>query len=113
MPHILQKCLAMNEELAPYFLYLAALLFSAGVFVVLSKRNLIFILIGVELILNAANIVLATFSQFDPSLNGQIFAIFSVVLTVCEVSIALAILLNIYRRSSVSDLDQLKQVGND
>lgn len=103
----------MSEQLAPYYLYLAAFLFSAGVFVVLTKRNLIFILIGIELILNSANIILATFSQFDQRLNGQIFAIFSVVLTVCEVSIALAILLNIYRRSQVSDLDKLREVGND
>ena len=102
----------MIELEAPYYLYLAAFLFSSGVYVVLTKRNLIFILIGIELILNGANIILATFSQFDQNLNGQIFAIFSIVLTVCEVAIALAVLLNIYRRSKVSDLDQLQEVGN-
>ena len=102
----------MIEQLTPYYLYLAALLFSAGVFVILTKRNFVFILIGIELILNAANLFLATFSQVDPRLNGQIFAIFSVVLTVCEVAIALAILLNVYKRSKVSDLDQLQEVSN-
>ena len=80
---------------------------------VLTKKNLVFILIGIELILNAANVMLATFSQLDSNLNGQVIAIFSVVLTVCEVSIALAILLNVYRRSKVSDLDQLREVGNE
>ena len=79
----------------------------------LTRKNLVFILIGIELILNSGNIVLASFSQYDARLNGQIMAIFSIVLTVCEVSIALAILLNIYRRSKVSDLDELQEVGND
>ncbi|MEO9485059.1 MAG: NADH-quinone oxidoreductase subunit NuoK [Ekhidna sp.] len=102
----------MNEEQIAYYLYFAALLFSAGIFVVLTKRSAIFVLIGVELILNGANVVLATFSQYDPNLNGQIFAIFAVVLTVCEVSIALAILLNIYRKSKSSNLDELTEVGN-
>ena len=102
----------MSEEYLSYYLYFAALIFSAGVFVVLTKRNAIFVLIGVELMLNGANVVLAAFSQFDQSLKGQVFAIFAVVLTVCEVSIALAILLNIYKKIKVSNLDELKEVGN-
>ncbi|WP_462248802.1 NADH-quinone oxidoreductase subunit NuoK [Ekhidna sp.] len=102
----------MSNAMIPYYLYFASLLFSAGVFVVLTKRSAIFILIGIELMLNAANIVLATFSQYDPSLNGQILAIFAVVITVCEVSIALAILLNIYRKTKVSNVDELTEVGN-
>ena len=79
---------------------------------VLTKRSAIFVLIGIELMLNGANIVLAAFSQFDPELRGQVFAIFTVVLTVCEVSIALAILLNIYRKSKASNLDEMTEVGN-
>lgn len=102
----------MNEEQVSYYLYFAALLFSSGVFVVLTKRSAIFVLIGVELMLNAANLVLATFSQFDPNLRGQVLAIFAVVLTVCEVSIALAILLNVYRKVKASNLDELREVGN-
>ena len=103
----------MIEMQATYYLYLAALLFSAGLFVVLTKRNLVFILIGVELILNAGNVLLATFSRNDVSHQGQIVAIFSVVLTVCEVSIALAILLNVYKRIKISNLDQLQEVNNE
>ena len=102
----------MNETMLTYYLYLAAFLFSAGTFVVLTRRSAIFVLIGVELMLNGANVVLAAFSQFDPSMKGQIFAIFAVVLTVCEVSIALAILLNVYRKSKASNLDELTEVGN-
>lgn len=101
----------MNEMI--YYLYFAAFLFSSGIFVVITKRNLIFVLIGIELVLNSANVLLAAFSGFDPNLNGQIFAIFSVVLTVCEVSIALAILLNVYKSNGVSNLDELTEVGNE
>lgn len=99
------------SDLGPHiYLYLAALLFSSGLFVVLSKRNAVFVLIGIELMLNGANLVLVSFSQND--LNGQIFAIFSVVLTVCEVAIALAILLNVYKKYATSDLDDLQEIGN-
>ncbi len=97
----------------PYYLYLAAFLFSVGLFVAITKRNVIFVLIGVELILNGSNLVLVTFSAFDSTLNGQIFAIFTVVLTVCEVAIALAILLNVYQYYNSSNLDELKEVGNE
>ncbi len=102
----------MNEEHLTYYLYFAAFLFSSGVFVVLTKRSAIFVLIGVELMLNGANLVLASFSQYDHDMKGQIFAIFAIVITVCEVSIALAILLNIYRKTRVSNLDELREVGN-
>ena len=102
----------MSEQMLTYYLYLAAFLFASGTYIVLTRRSAIFVLIGVELMLNGANVLLASFSQFDPAMNGQIFAIFAVVLTVCEVSIALAILLNIYRKSRVSNLDELNQLGN-
>ncbi len=103
----------MNELPIPFYYYLVAFLFSAGVFVVLTKKNAVFVLLGVELMLNAANLLLVTFSKTDPTFNGQIFAIFSVVLTVCEISIALAILLNIYRKHATSNLDELQEVGNE
>ncbi|MEM6643045.1 MAG: NADH-quinone oxidoreductase subunit NuoK [Bacteroidota bacterium] len=103
----------MIEQEQSVFLYLIAFLISAGVYVILNKRNLIFILIGIELIVNGANLLIAFFARSESTSNGQILAIFSVVLTVCEVAIALAILLSIYRRRQVSDLDQLKEIGND
>lgn len=102
----------MSELVLPYSLYLAAFIFSAGLYVVLTKRSAIFVLIGVELMLNAANVVLASFSHFDSSSTGQLFGVFAVVLTVCEVSIALAILLNVYRKGKASNLDELDKVGN-
>lgn len=110
MPHTFLKCHPMSELVPSYHLYLSALLFSAGVYVVLSKRNAVFVLIGIELILNAANLMLAVFSRTN--LYGQVFAIFSIVLTVCEVAIALAILLNIYKKYKASNLDELQEIGN-
>ncbi len=103
----------MIEMQPTYYLYLAAFLFSTGVFVVLTKKNTILILVGVELMLNAANLNLAVFSRYDKMLTGQIFAVFTVVLTVAEVSIALAILLNIYRTYRTSDPNEINEVGNE
>ena len=103
----------MSEEWSHYYLYLSALLFSSGIYVVLTRNNIVFVLIGIELILNAANMVLVVFSQFDAELNGQTFAVFSIVLTVCEVAVALAILLNVAKKNSVSNLDELREVGNE
>ena len=103
----------MSEILDLSYLYISALLFSAGVYVVITKKNLVFILIGIELMLNAGNLVLAFFSQYDAARRGQIFSIFSVVLTVCEVAIALAILLNVYKKHQISNLEELQEVGNE
>lgn len=93
-----------------YYLYLAAFLFCAGILIVMIKKNAVFVLIGIELMLNAANINLVAFSKYDPALNGQMFAIFSVVLAAAEAAIALAILLNIYRLHQTSDLDDLTEL---
>lgn len=93
-----------------YYLYLAAFLFCAGLLIVLIKKNAVFVLIGIELMLNAANINLVAFSKYDPSLSGQVFALFSVVLAAAEAAIALAILLNIYRSYQSSDLDDLTEL---
>lgn len=102
----------MEIELVHYS-YLSAFLFSAGVFIVLSKKNVIFVLIGIEMMLNSANLLLAVFSSGERAANGQIMAIFAVVLTVCEVAIALAILLNVTKYYRTSDLDELEEVGNE
>ncbi|MEM9895463.1 MAG: NADH-quinone oxidoreductase subunit NuoK [Bacteroidota bacterium] len=103
----------MKHEFLPYVLHLAAFLFCSGLYVVLVKKSSVFILVGIELMLNAANLALAAFSRSDPSLTGQLVAIFAITLTVCEVSIALAILLNIYRKMGSSNLEELKTLANE
>ena len=102
----------MGEITLTYYLVLASLLFCAGLLIILIKRNVIFVLIGIELILNAANLNLAAFSRFDQNMDGQILAIFSVVLAAAEAAIALAILLNIYKQFKTSDLDELTELEN-
>lgn len=90
-----------------YYLVLSAFLLCAGLLMVLIKKNAVFVLLGIELMLNAANLNLVAFSKFNPNLDGQIFAIFSVVVAAAEAAIALAILLNIYKKFESSDLDDL------
>lgn len=98
-------------ELSTYGLYLSALLFSTGLLIAIIKQNSIFVLIGLELILNAANLNLVIFSANDPSLQGQVMGIFVVVVGACEAATALAILLLVYRHyksSNIKDFNRLK-----
>jgi NADH-quinone oxidoreductase subunit K len=87
-------------------LYLAAFLFSTGLAIVVIKRNAIMVLLGIELMLNACNINLVTFNQkHGPSADGHIFALFVIIVAVCEAAVGLAIILRVYRyyRTSVPD----------
>jgi NADH:ubiquinone oxidoreductase subunit K len=105
-------------QLAPiglaHYLILAALLLVCGVLAILLKRNAIGILMGVELILNAANINLVAFNRFrfpgsladGPALDGQIFALFVIVLAAAEAAVALAIFLNFYNNFSSIDVER-------
>ena len=94
------------------FLVVSAGLFCIGLFIVLSKRNAILVLIGVELMLNAANLNLVAFGKYDKLNNGgQIFVLFSITLAAATTAVALAIILNIYKRYKTIDpnkIDNLK-----
>jgi len=102
----------MTQIPLTYYLILSAFLLCSGLLIVLIKKNAVFVLIGIELMLNAANLNLVAFSKFDPDLNGQVFAIFSEVISAAEADIALAILLNIYKTYDSSDLDDLNTLEN-
>jgi len=82
-----------------YYLGLAAVLFSIGLFGVITRRNVIGILMSLELMFNAANINFVTFNKFllNDALTGQLFAIFIVVVAAAEAVVGLAIVLLIYR----------------
>jgi len=97
----------MTEMGLQHYLFLACFLFCAGLLIVLIKKSAIFVLMGIELMLNAAHLNLAAFSKYDEALQGQMFAVFSVVLAAAEAAIALAILLNIHRKHKTTDLDEL------
>ena len=86
------------------FLILSAALFCIGLFMLVSKRNAIQILIGIELMLNAAILNLVAFGKYDRFNNGgQMFALFAIVLAAATTAVALAIILNVYRRYKTID----------
>jgi NADH:ubiquinone oxidoreductase subunit K len=93
------------------FLIIGALLFSCGLLAILTKRNAIGILMGVELILNAANINFVAFAFFrDPDLNGVLIALFVFVIAVAEAAVALAIILNVYRTMNTINVDEVSNL---
>jgi NADH-quinone oxidoreductase subunit K len=102
----------MTEIALNHYLIVAAALFSAGLVVVLIKRSTVFVLMGIELMLNAAHINFAAFSRYDPQIQGQVFVVFSIALAASEAAVALAILLNVYRRFGTTQLDELTDLKN-
>jgi NADH-quinone oxidoreductase subunit K len=94
-----------------HFMFISAALFCIGLYVVLTKRNAIQILIGIELMLNAGILNLVAFSRFDKMANGgQMFAIFAIVLAAATTAVALAIILNVYRRYKTIDPGQINRL---
>jgi len=94
-----------------HFLIVSGMLFSFGVFAVLTRRNAIMVLMGIELILNAANINFIAFSRYSTgTLDGQVIAIFVIILAAAEAAIALAIVLNIYQNFNTVNVDELNRL---
>ncbi|HEY2945629.1 MAG TPA: NADH-quinone oxidoreductase subunit NuoK [Vicinamibacteria bacterium] len=92
--------------LQPYLIVSAAL-FSLGMLGILTRRNAVNVLMGVELVLNSANLNLVAFSRFGSgNLQGQLFAVFVIVIAAAEVAVALAIVLTLYRLRRTSNLDE-------
>ena len=90
-----------------HYLLLSAALFSLGIFGVLTRKNAVNVLMGIELILNSANINLIAFSRYSSNgLDGQMFAVFVIVVAAAEVAVALAIVLTMYRLLRTVSLDQ-------
>ena len=86
-----------------HFLGIAALLFTLGVYTVLTRRNAVAILMGIELILNSANLNLVAFNRFTKvGLQGQLFAVFVIIMAAAEAAVALAIVLNLYKNIQLS-----------
>ena len=94
-----------------HLLYLSAFLFSVGLVVVFTKRNAIVILLGIELMLNAANLNLVAFNHTQPELfDGQIFALFVIIVAVCEAAVGMAIVLRVYHFYSTTVPDQISEL---
>ena len=97
----------------PYnYLYVAGLLFTIGTIGVIVRRNAIVVFMCIELMLNAANLTLVTFSRINGTLEGQVTAFFTMVVAACEVVVGLAIIIAIYRSrrsASIDDASLLKR----
>ncbi|WP_461453222.1 NADH-quinone oxidoreductase subunit NuoK [Mucilaginibacter sp.] len=96
------------------FLVVSAALFCIGLFMVVSKSNAIQILIGIELMLNAAILNLVAIGKYDRFNNGgQIFALFAIVLAAATTAVALAIILNVYRRYKTIDPNKVDKLRDE
>jgi NADH-quinone oxidoreductase subunit K len=94
-----------------HFLILAALLFSLGLLIIITKRNTIMVLLGIELMLNASNLNLVAFNQLKPgSVDGQMFALFVIIVAVSEAAVGLAIVLQIYQYYQTSIPDSVNDL---
>ena len=91
-----------------HFLIISVILFGLGLFALVSRRNAILVLMGIELMLNAANINIIAFSRFGGlGVDGQVISIFVIILAVAEAAIALAIVLIIYNNFSTINIDEV------
>ena len=103
----------MMEVGLAHYLTVGAILFSLGIFAVMTRRNAVALLMGVELILNGANVSFVAFSRYvETSIDGHIMAAFVIVLAAAEAAVALAIVLAMFRNFGtvhVDSVDSLKQ----
>lgn len=100
----------MNVGLT-HFLTVGAVLFSLGLFAVMSRRNAVGILMGVELMLNAANLNFVAFSRYvEHGVNGQVMAAFVIVLAAAEAAVALAIVLAMFRNFGTVFADTVQRL---
>lgn len=94
------------------FLIISAIVFTLGIFTILYKKNAVGILMGVELILNSVNLNFIAFAKYvDVGINGQLVAIFIIILAASEAAVALAIILSLYRERATIDVtlvDEMK-----
>ena len=91
-----------------HFLIVSAAIFALGLYAIITRRNAILVLMGIELVLNAANINFVAFARYGGgNLDGQVAAIFVIILAAAEAAIALAIVLNIYHRFQTINVDEV------
>ena len=93
-----------------YYLILSAMLFCVGLAGALTRRNAILVLVGIELMLNAANLNFIAFWRYNPdpeALNGMMFVIFSIAVAAAEAAVGLALVIAIYRHYKTINLDKV------
>ena len=94
-----------------HFLVISSILFCLGIFGIVTRKNAVMVLMGIELILNSANINFIAFARYgDYGFQGQLIALFVIVLAAAEAAIALAIVLNIYKTFSNINVDEIDKL---
>ncbi len=105
MPELLLASLKLEQVLV-----VGAILFAIGLYLALSKRNAIGVLMGIELMLNAVNVTLLAFSRFVVSphpLDGQVFAVFVITVAAAEAAVALALAVAVYKHRETVNIDEI------
>ena len=99
------------DYIQPY-LMLSSVLFSFGIYSVITRKNAVAILMGIELILNSCNINFIAFNRFGnfTTLDGHVFAIFVIVLAAAEAAVALAIIINLFKNIGTVDVDKAQEM---
>ncbi len=93
------------------YLVIAAILFSLGMFGVITRRNGVAVLMGIELILNSANLNFLAFAKFGGmNMSGHIFALFVIIMAAAEAAVALAIIINIYNNFKSINVDEVREL---
>jgi NADH-quinone oxidoreductase subunit K len=93
------------------YLFIAAILFSLGLFGVITRRNGVAVLMGIELILNAANLNFLAFAKYGGmNIVGHIFALFVIIMAAAEAAVALAIIINIYNNFRTINIDDVREL---
>ena len=90
-----------------HYLVVSAILFSLGLLGVIVRRNLLIIYMGLELMLNAANLALVAFSRFNNNLDGQVFVFFIITVAAAEVAVGLALIVALYRKRQTAHVEDL------
>ena len=90
-----------------HYLTVSMILFSLGLLGVIMRRNLLVIYMSLELMLNAANLALVSFSRFNNNLNGQILVFFIITVAAAEVSVGLALIVALYRKRQTAHVEDL------
>ena len=90
-----------------HYLVVSAILFSLGLLGVIVRRNLLVIYMGLELMLNAANLALVACSRFNGNLDGQVFVFFIITVAAAEVAVGLALIVALYRKRQTAHVEDL------
>jgi len=108
MPELLLASVRLEQVLV-----VGAILFAIGLYLALSKRNAVGVLMGVELMLNAVNVTLLAFSRFVVSprpLDGQVFAVFVITVAAAEAAVALALAVAVYKHRETVNIDEINML---